>query len=367
MVVRALATSVIAVVLTLSATVCLSKPPFDPDRKALYSQKELWKGWDADRETPGFDDIVYAEYRELKYFPDATTSRLRSRHDEGIASALRAYAHDIQRSIVGVMGSGNATLRCSVVYEKTVRVAWLLAHDGGFLIATGGGPGQMEAGNLGAYLANYGPDNIDQALKLLRTNIDRDPVTRKLRWSDKQECKYLDDKMQDDKFAYTAASKAVVAKFANGHESLGVPTWFYGNEAPNVFATKVAKFFSNGIREDALVTAAVGGLIIAPGSAGTRQEIFMDMTKNVYSSYCYRSPVVFLGRDYWGPIPTELKDGRIVEREDGGVYALVHKLAPDLREWMSVTDTDTDVLAFLKGHEPKLGPPPLPDGCDKMP
>jgi len=93
----------------------------------------------------------------------------------------------------------------------------------------------------------------------------------------------------------------------------------------------------------------------------------MDMTQNVYSSYCYRSPVVFLGRDYWGPIPTELKDGKIVEREDGGVYALVHKLAPDLRDWTSVTDTDTDVLAFLKGHEPKLGPPPLPDGCDKMP
>jgi predicted Rossmann-fold nucleotide-binding protein len=107
----------------------------------------------------------------------------------------------------------------------------------------------------------------------------------------------------------------VIAKFPSRHAPPGVPTWFYGNEPTNAFATNIAKFFSNGIREDLLVTIAMGGLVIAPGSAGTREEIFMDMTQNFYASFCYRSPVVFLGVDYWGPTPTEVnKDGKIIER-----------------------------------------------------
>ena len=32
--------------------------------------------------------------------------------------------------------------------------------------------------------------------------------------------------------------------------SLGVPTWFYGHEPPNLFATRIAKFFTNALRED---------------------------------------------------------------------------------------------------------------------
>jgi hypothetical protein len=154
-------------------------------------------------------------------------------------------------------------------------------------------------------------------------------LTNELRWLQTQTCSYKIAKNEDDQFAYTAAAKAVIAKFGKGRASLGVPTWFYGNEPNNVFATTIAKFFSNGIWEDFLVSIAMGGLVIAPGSAGTRQEIFMDMTQNIHASFCYRSPVVFLGVDYWGAIPTETsKDGRIVEREDDRVYSLVRKLTP---------------------------------------
>jgi len=353
----------------LTANARSGKAVFDPDRSTLYSQEELSKGFDADAMTPSFDERVYREYLDGgKFFPDASISKLRSRHDEGIANALRGFVHDTQRNVIGIMGSGNPALRCQPVYEKTVRVAWLLTHEGNYLIATGGGPGQMEAANLGAYLAAYGADSIDEALKIIRTDIDRDPATNKLHWRETQTCHYKNAKNEDDPFAYVAAARAVIAKYPSGHASLGVPTWFYGNEPTNVFATNVAKFFSNGIREDLLVTIAMGGLVIAPGSAGTRQEIFMDMTQNFYASFCYRSPVVFLGIDYWGPIPTEVnKDGKIIEREDDGVFSLVHKLtSPDFRAMLLATDVDQDVLSFLRAHPPVLTKQP-PDGCDKMP
>ena len=38
------------------------------------------------------------------------------------------------------------------MYSKVVWLSYKLARAG-FLVATGGGPGAMEAGNLGAYLA----------------------------------------------------------------------------------------------------------------------------------------------------------------------------------------------------------------------
>ena len=80
-----------------------------------------------------------------------------------------------------------------------------------------------------------------------------------------QDCK----KNEDDQFAYTAAAKAVIAKLGKGHVSLGVPTSFYRNEPTKVSATTIANFFSNGIPEDLLVSIAMGGFVIAPGSAGT--------------------------------------------------------------------------------------------------
>jgi len=208
MVVCALATSVIAVVLTLSASVCLSKPPSIPIDGPCIRKRTFGRDGMPTARPLALDNIVYADYRGLNIFqtPRHRVCAVATTRGSLVRCAPMRMTYSAPSLVLWVVGT--PTLRFSAVYEKTVRVAWLLAHDGRFLIATGGGPGQMEAANLGAYLANYGADNIDQALKLLRTNIDRDPVTRKVRWSDKQECKYLDDKMQDDKFTYTARPKA---------------------------------------------------------------------------------------------------------------------------------------------------------------
>ena len=81
-------------------------------------------------------------------------------------------------------------------------------------------------------------------------------------------------------------------------ESLAIPTWFYGHEPPTPFATYIAKYFSNPLREDGLLSIAVDGVVYAPGSAGTVQEIFQDAAQNVYRVVADRfSPMAFLDTD----------------------------------------------------------------------
>jgi len=83
--------------------------------------------------------------------------------------------------------------------------------------------------------------------------------------------------------------------------SLGVPTWFYGHEPPNPFATHVAKYFENSVREEGLLAIATHGVIFAPGNAGTVQEIFQDACQNYYTTMGPASPMVLLGTRYWNP------------------------------------------------------------------
>jgi predicted Rossmann-fold nucleotide-binding protein len=85
----------------------------------------------------------------------------------------------------------------------------------------------------------------------------------------------------------------------SSYESVGIPTWLYGHEPPTPFATKIAKYFANSVREDGLLAIAKGGVIFSPGSAGTIQEIFQDATQNHYLSFGIASPMVFLDSHYW--------------------------------------------------------------------
>ena len=45
-------------------------------------------------------------------------------------------------------------------------------------------------------------------------------------------------------------------------ESLAVPTWHYGHEPSSPFATKIAKYFQNSIREDGLLAIAGQGIVL---------------------------------------------------------------------------------------------------------
>jgi hypothetical protein len=77
--------------------------------------------------------------------------------------------------------------------------------------------------------------------------------------------------------------------------SLGIPTYRYGHEPSNRFATFHAKYFSNAIREDILLGICTGGIIFTRGGPGTRQEIFQAACHNHYTiDHFVRPMVIFL-------------------------------------------------------------------------
>jgi predicted Rossmann-fold nucleotide-binding protein len=53
------------------------------------------------------------------------------------------------------------------------------------------------------------------------------------------------------------------------------------------------------VREEGLLAIAKYGIVFAPGSAGTIQEVFQDAAQNHYESFGIASPMIFLGNDYW--------------------------------------------------------------------
>jgi hypothetical protein len=124
------------------------------------------------------------------------------------------------------------------------------------------------------------------------------------------------------------------------HPSLGIPTWLYGHEPPAAFATHVAKYFANSIREDGLLALAKHGVVFAPGSAGTIQEIFQDLTQNHYGTQGVSSPMVLFDADYW----TTTKP----------VWPLVKHLAQGQRwgELLHLTSDPDEVVELITEYEP---------------
>src|ERR1035438_8763873 len=81
-------------------------------------------------------------------------------HDFSIEYALREFLHPASGTppmVVAIMG-GHERQRAELVgptdspYMQIALLAWRLARSG-FTIATGGGPGAVGAGNLGAWVA----------------------------------------------------------------------------------------------------------------------------------------------------------------------------------------------------------------------
>jgi predicted Rossmann-fold nucleotide-binding protein len=100
---------------------------------------------------------------------------------------------------------------------------------------------------------------------------------------------------------------------------VGIPTWFYGHEPPNVFATAIAKYFRNATREAILLQICEAGIVFLPGAGGTVQEIFQDACENYYASPESVAPMVLVGSTYWTetlpawPLLQSLARGRPME------------------------------------------------------
>jgi predicted Rossmann-fold nucleotide-binding protein len=248
--------------------------PIDPYRSRLYDAHELYAGltetgYDA---TP--DARAYAWARDAAATGDVFTTLLRAIHDDSMGDALDELC--LGRRVVGVMG-GHALLRGQPAYRAAVRLGRALARAG-VLVATGGGPGAMEAADLGARAAFADDAQLERAL----TDLSTVPSYR------------------PDVTAWARVALSVRDRLDENQEvhSVGVPTWYYGHEPPNVFAGAVAKFFSNALREDGLLARCTGGVVYLPGEAGTVQEVFQAVTGHYYAARP-TAPLVLVGRGAW--------------------------------------------------------------------
>jgi predicted Rossmann-fold nucleotide-binding protein len=285
--------------------------PFAPYRAHLYTYEELTAG--------GAEPGASLDDRMGAWFVGSSLSvrdgLIRAVHDATVDAAVARFVEG--RRIVGVMG-GHALDR-DAEFFRTVAVTGRALTRAGFTVATGGGPGVMEAANLGAWLAPYADDALDAALTMLRQapQYEADPV------------------------AFVRGALEVRARWPRGGESLGVPTWVYVHEPTSAFATHVAKYFTNSIREDGLLAIARSGVVYAPGGAGTEQEIFTDTAQNSLTLQKVHSPMVFLGRAFF-------------ERERPELVTAAQRQAADFgwSELFAVCDTPDEVVAFITAHDP---------------
>lgn len=276
----------------------LEAVPFNPYRGRLYTPQELYEGISDSRyeETPDARVYQWSIRPGQRQRLDATLAA--ALHDHSIGDALDELTRSelcASRTMVGVMG-GHAAHRGSAVFEEAALLGRLLARDGR-VVATGGGPGTMEAANLGAYLSEAPERDFRRALADLAGVPGFLPSV--------------------SEWARSAA--AVVERHPDGTPSLGIPTWFYGHEPPNFFATHIAKYFANAIREAILLELCNGGIVFLPGSGGTVQEIFQDACENYYGTPETIMPMVLVGQEHWlrrypaWPLLQSLASGRQME------------------------------------------------------
>ena len=254
--------------------------PYNIFPAQMYSAETLYAGYNpqqADTFLACYDSKVYAHYiAQGKQSSDIGETLARSLHDHSVSDAL----HDMlakydERAVVAVMG-GHSLSRTDEAYFTVAKTSKLLTEQGKLMVS-GGGPGAMEATHLGAWLAGRSDEELCEAVKMLACA----------------------PKFEDE--GWLASAFEVMARYPRDEKycSIGIPTWFYGHEPATPFASHIAKYFDNSIREDGLLAIAKGGVIYSPGSAGTMQEVFQDAAQNHYKTFGFASPMIFLGREHW--------------------------------------------------------------------
>ena len=293
------------------------KMPYKVFPNKLYNAQSLYLHY-----KPGYhetyytcyDTIVYDRYMAMgKETGDIKETLCRLLHDHSIKNAIDSFIADYdEKDIVAVMG-GHAVKRTDPYYRQIADISKRLTELGKLMVS-GGGPGAMEAVHLGAWMAGRSEAELEDALSTLAPT----PTFREKGW--------------------LTTAWQVMDKYPRDpqYHSLGIPTWFYGHEPATPFASQIAKFFDNSLREDCIISLPKGGIIYTPGSAGTFQEIFQDAAQNHYETLGYASPMVFLGKQYYteeSPIYTLLS-----EMQDRGMYRNL---------LLSISDSTEDVIRYL--------------------
>ena len=301
--------------------------PYSPYRGQLYTPDELYAGFDPRLPASYADTLdarVYAHWvaRGRANPPSLLETLAQRLHDHAVTDALedllagRDPLLGVPRDVVAIMG-GHAMRRGEADYAGVALLARELAGHGFFLVS-GGGPGAMEATHLGAWFARRPTAELQEALALLAQAPD-----------------YLHPEWLVRAFEVRARWPLRTGDLP-ACASLGIPTWHYGHEPPNPFATHIAKYFANSVREDGLLAIATGGVVYAPGSAGTIQEVFQDACQNHYNTVGIVSPMLFLGEEFW----TRTRP----------VYPLLAHLArgQEYARYLQVTDEPARIVQALR-------------------
>ncbi len=303
----------------------LKDRPFNPYAPILYSAETLFDGFSPD------EPCSYCQTTDVKVYQhwldtggpnpatiaDALARRL---HDMAMTDAIKDFlaSRATDGKIVGMMG-GHSMKRSDDAYLMSAKISRELTRRG-YLMVSGGGPGAMEATHVGAWFVDRSDRELEDAVK----DLSFAPSYQDKEW--------------------LAAAFRVREKYPardnDAHVSLGIPTWLYGHEPPTPFASHIAKYFANSVREDGLVTVASSGLIFAPGSAGTIQEIFQDATQNHYATTGASSPMVFLNTNYW--------------TNEKPIYPLLKQLALDqpYHDLIAIFDDMDGVVSFIVSNAP---------------
>lgn len=293
--------------------------PFKTSVPSLYTKEILYAGYNPQEEESyyqTYDRIVYDHYSENgKGQPNSIYEALaRSLHDRSITDALMDKLDKFEANkIIAIMG-GHDLSRKSADYYAIAKLAKQLAEKDCFLLS-GGGPGAMEATHLGVWFAERETNELDEAMDILR----KAPTYEHENW--------------------LASAFELMEKYprkVEKQQDIGIHTWLYGHEPSTPFASLIAKYFSNSLREEGLPALAKGGVVFAPGSAGTIQGVFQDLAQNHYKAYEMASPMIFLNSYFWGI--------------DKPVYPLLKQLAvgEEYADMIQIFDEVGELVDFLE-------------------
>jgi predicted Rossmann-fold nucleotide-binding protein len=277
----------------------------------LYTADDLLAGFDhADPLgfAKSFDFVTFRQFvRDGAASPkDLAVREAEAIHDASIADALRRYLLDNDPRLVGFMGGHNLR-RDEPAYEAVARLARELTRNR-FMIASGGGPGAMEAAHLGALFAPAADGDLDAAMGTLRAEPRLPNLNDLLDSNGDINAGREDDLRAAQRWLIAALDVRKQAPQEPG-ASLAIPTWLYGQEPTMPFATAYAKYFQNSIREEALVSDARAGIIYARGGGGTIREIFEDLEQNYYAaSAADFTPMIFFDVEHYWERPATYGD-----------------------------------------------------------
>jgi predicted Rossmann-fold nucleotide-binding protein len=309
----------------------------------IYTVPDLYRGlktdgsdWDKTPDHAGFAWFMQGPSvpRQLDLV-EMLAARLHDSVQERDVIALLAE----RKKIVAIMGGhdfkrqqdpADATAGKPDIYWNCVTIAKTLAeHE--FTILSGGGPGLMEAANLGALLAGAS----DTLVADVKAMLPNHPFGSN-EW----------------RATAMAARTHILGKFdaepTDRQISVGIPTWYYGHEPPNMFASHQAKMFYNSLREDGLVTWANKGIIFFEGSGGTVQEIFQDASQNYYPPpKTVATPMVFFNAGgYWDrPCTEPYQTGSLDKRKP--LKPLLMELAAE-KNFTGAVTFETDVQKVIE-------------------